>query len=104
MFKKFFLLCLAMFSLIGCSSNELKHNGGKMAVNPLGMVIGLPIYGIGMIVESQENEAKAKEEAEKAKTNTTLVGQKTIEENDKVIQDDNIKEEIKNIEKKDGVN
>ena len=48
-----------------CTVKQLKETGSGMSNNALGLVIALPIYGIGVLVEKDEkaqSEKLAKEE------------------------------------------
>lgn len=67
MFRNIMFICIMSFIISGCSSKDLKATGGGISNNPLGLVIGLPIYGIGVLVEKQENEDKKLKEQEEIK-------------------------------------
>ena len=61
------LICIVLLTMLfdGCTGKQLKETGGGISNNALGLVIGLPIYGVGVLVEKNEkaqSEKLAKEE------------------------------------------
>ena len=65
MFKNLILVILLSMLFNGCTGKQLKETGGGISNNALGLVIALPIYSIGVLVEKDEkaqSEKLAKEE------------------------------------------
>lgn len=62
----FLVLVVIFFS--ACSSKDVKKFGGNAATtNALGFLVGVPIYGIGVLMEKHENnEKQSLEEKEKS--------------------------------------
>lgn len=53
----FLVLIVIFFS--ACSSKDVKQFGGNAATtNALGFLVGVPIYGIGVLMEKHENNEK----------------------------------------------
>ncbi|MDK2065443.1 hypothetical protein PT447_10945 [Aliarcobacter butzleri] len=52
-------LVLVVIFFVACSAKDVKQFGGNAATtNPLGFVVGVPIYGIGVLMEMNENNEK----------------------------------------------
>lgn len=88
MFRNIMFCGIMCLLISGCSSKDLKATGGGIANNPLGLVIGLPIYGIGVLVEKQENEDKKLKEQEEIK-------QSKIDSEIPLVEDNIKSEEVK---------
>lgn len=65
----YFLLLLALFT--GCAGKDMKKYGGELALNGgggnpimagVGLVVGGTIYGIGSLVEDNDDEEKDNKE------------------------------------------
>ena len=72
MFKNLILVILLSMLFNGCNGKQLKETGGGISNNALGLVIGLPIYGVGVLVEKNEkaqSEKLAKEETKQEQLN-----------------------------------
>lgn len=72
MFKNLILVILLSMLFNGCTGKQLKETGGGISNNALGLVVGLPMYGIGVLVEKNEkaqSEKLAKEETKQKQLN-----------------------------------
>ena len=72
MFKNLILVILLSMLFNGCTGKQLKETGGGISNNALGLVVGLPMYGIGVLVEKNEkaqSEKLAKEETKQEQLN-----------------------------------
>lgn len=72
MFKNLIFIVLVSMLFNGCTGKQLKETGGGISNNALGLVIGLPIYGVGVLVEKNEkaqSEKLAKEETKQEQLN-----------------------------------
>ena len=72
MFKNLILVILLSMLFNGCTGKQLKETGGGISNNALGLVVGLPMYGIGVLVEKNEKaqlEKLAKEETQQEQLN-----------------------------------
>lgn len=59
--KLIIILTIVMFS--GCTGKQLKDVGGSASNGGvLGLIVGLPIYGIGVIVENNEEKKEKQKE------------------------------------------
>ena len=72
MFKNLILVILLSMLFNGCTGKQLKETGGGISNNALGLVVGLPMYGIGVLVEKNDkaqSEKLAKEETKQEQLN-----------------------------------
>ena len=72
MVKNLILILLINILFNGCTGKQLKETGGGISNNALGLIIGLPIYGVGVLVEKDEKaqaEKLAKEELKQEQLN-----------------------------------
>ena len=108
MFKILSFICCVLI-LSGCTGKELKETGSAIgSSNAVGLLIALPIYGVGVLVENKENEEKKLQDEAKRKIETANVDKPMVEEikteTTNVPDIKPIAEEIKTVETKVEVN
>ncbi len=79
---KIFGLIVCVLLINGCSGKELRKTGEQMTGSSAPMaIIGLPMYGIGKVMEDKEDKTKIEEDKIKAKADIEkpLIEDKIVE-------------------------
>lgn len=98
---KLISLVVCILILSGCTGKELKETGSLIGKsNPVGVLIALPIYGVGVLMEDKENEEKKLQDDEKSKNNIINLNKQIVEESKNVDTESIITEETRTVETK----